>query len=183
MGEIDVELPRAETREYPHAILHDFESYGDKNQRKELTKMLTIENVHVPISVSVGDTLDLESTHICEKDPVELVRKFMEELERRGGRIRAKVQRTYMPVDIELLPKVQRLKIEEWCDQVPVVGFNSGSYDLNLIKGHFAERLADTTGKTRAVKSGNEILFLLTKGFASSTSSTTSGREPAMKRW
>ena len=42
------------------------------------------------------------------------------------------------------LPKVQREKIEEWCNQVPVVGFNSGRYDLNLIKNHFAELLADT---------------------------------------
>ena len=84
VGEIDVEVPRAETRENPHAILYDFESYGDKNQRKELTKMLTIENVHVPISVSVGDTLDREPTRIWEKDPAELVRTFMEELERRA---------------------------------------------------------------------------------------------------
>ena len=29
--------------------------------------MLTIENAHAPILVSVGDTLDREPTHICEK--------------------------------------------------------------------------------------------------------------------
>ena len=31
------ELPEAKTKSYPHAILYDFEAYGDKNQRKELT--------------------------------------------------------------------------------------------------------------------------------------------------
>ena len=108
--------------------------------------MLTIENTHVPISVSIGDTLEREPTHICEKNPVELVRKFMEELERRGKNIRAKVRAAFIPDDMEMLPKAQRLKIEEWCDQVPVLGFNSGRYDLNLIREHFAERLADTTG-------------------------------------
>ena len=54
VGEIAAELPRTQTRSYPYAILYDFESYGDKNQRKELTPMLTFENTHVPISDSVG---------------------------------------------------------------------------------------------------------------------------------
>jgi len=70
--------------------LYDFEAYGDRNQRKEPTGMLTIENTHVPNSVSVRDTLDREPTHTCEKNPAELVRKFMEELERRGKNIRTK---------------------------------------------------------------------------------------------
>ena len=64
-----MELPQPQTQSFPHAILYDFEAYGDKNQRKEPTGMLTIENAHVPISVSVGDTLDREPTHISEKKP------------------------------------------------------------------------------------------------------------------
>ena len=127
--------------------------------------MLTIENAHVPISVSVGDTLDREPTHICDKNLAELVRKFMEELERRGKNIRTKVGAAFMPDDIEMLPKAQRIKIQEWCDQVPVLGFNSGRYDLNLIREHFAERLSDTTGKVRVAKNGNKIMFILTNSF------------------
>jgi hypothetical protein len=115
--------------------------------------------------VSVGDTLEREPTHICERDPAELVRKFMEELERRGKNIRAQVRAEFMPEDVDLLPKAQRQKIEEWCNQVPVIGLNSGSYDLNLIKKHFADRLADTTGKVRVTKNGNKIMFFLTWGF------------------
>ena len=166
VGEKYVEqLPEAQTKSYPHAILYDFEAYGDNNQRKEPTGNLTIENAHIPISVSIGDTLEREPTHICEKDPAELVRKFMEELERRGKNIRTKVRDEFMPPDVNLLPKDQRKKIEEWCDQVPVLGFNSGTYDLNLIKKYFAERLADTTKKVRVAKNGNKIMFLLTSGF------------------
>ena len=107
VGEIDVELPRPQTQSFPHAIFYDFEAYFDKNQRKEPTDMLTIENAHVPISVSVGDTLDREPTNICEKNPVELVRKFMEELERRGKNIRTKVRAAFMPDDVKMLPKAQ----------------------------------------------------------------------------
>ena len=144
--------------------MYDFEAYGDNNHRKEPTPTLTVENAHVPISVSVGDTLERELTHICERDPAELVRKFMEELERCGKNIRAQVPSEFVP-DVQLLHKAQRQKIEEWCNQVPVVGFNSVRYDLNLIKNHLAERLAKTTNKVRVAKNGNKTMFLLTWGF------------------
>jgi len=145
--------------------LYDFEAYGDKNQRKEPTGMLTIVNAHIPISVSVGDTLDREPTHICEKNPAELAHKFLEELEWRGENIRTKVRAAWAPDDVKMLPEAQRINIEEWCDQVPVLGFNSGRYDLNLNREHFAERLSDTTGKVRVAKNGNKIMFLLTQKF------------------
>jgi len=145
--------------------LCDFKAYGDKKQWKEPTGMFTIENAHIPILVSVGDTLDRDPTHICEKNPAELVRKFMEELEWRGENIRSKVRAACVPDDVKMLPKAQHIKIEEWCNQVPVLGFNSGRYDLNLIREHFAERLSDTTGKVRVAKNGKKIMFLLTQEF------------------
>ena len=156
------ELPKPRTKAYPHAILYDFEAYGDGNQRKEPTKHLTIESKHIPVSVSIGDTLEREPTHICERNPRVLVQKFMKELGRREKNIRAKVREEFMPPDVNLIPKDQRKKIEEWCDQVPTLGFNSGTYDLNLIKNHFAEQLAGTTNKVRVAKNGSKIMFLLT---------------------
>ena len=127
--------------------------------------MLTIENTHVPISVSIGDTLERERTHICERDPAGLVHNFIEELERRGKNIRAQVRAAFMPEDVKMLTKAQRLKIEEWCDQMPVLGLNFGRYDLNLIREHFTEHLSDTTGKVRVAKNGNQIMFILTNSF------------------
>jgi len=52
------------------------------------------------ISVSVGDTLEREPTHICERNPAKLVRKFMKELERCEKNIQDKVRAEF----------VQRLK-------------------------------------------------------------------------
>ena len=50
---------------YPHAIVYEFEAYLDKTKSYSSTKDLTYENVHVPISVSVGDTLRLiKNQHI-----------------------------------------------------------------------------------------------------------------------
>ena len=90
----------------------------------------------------------------------------MEELERRAKNIREQVRAAFIPDDIKMLTKAQRLKIEEWCNQVPVLGFNSGRYDLNLIREHFTECLSDTTGKeVRVAKNGNKIVFILSKNF------------------
>ena len=59
----------------------------------------------------------------------------------------------------------QRKKLIEWCDQVPALGFNSGRYDLNLIKEHFAELLADTTNKVFVAKKANTTMFIKTEKF------------------
>ena len=144
--------PQKQTKTYPHAIF--FESYYDKTKRKEATDSLTYENAHVPISVSVGDTLEGEPTHICDPGPKALIRKFMEELERRGKNIRAVVRQEFMPEDTYLFTGKQRRAVVEWCDQVPVLGFNCGRYDLNLIKEHFAELLVSTTNKVQVAKKG-----------------------------
>ncbi|KAK3713577.1 hypothetical protein QZH41_007688, partial [Actinostola sp. cb2023] len=76
--------------------------------------------------VSVGDTLDPNPTHICCREPKQLLLQFMEELDRRGAQIRRAVRADYLPDDLGTLPKKQRTKIEEWCDQVPVWGSTAG---------------------------------------------------------
>jgi len=181
VGPLKGELPRKQTKTYQHAILYDFEAYGDKNYQKEPTGALTIENTHVLISVSVRDTLEREPTHIWERNPVELVRKFLKELERREKNIQDQVRAEFVPEDIHLLTKDQQQKINEWCNQVPVMGFKSGSYDLNLIKNHFASTLAEVSKKVKVAKKGNKIMFLLTWGPVSSISLTIWARARATR--
>lgn len=155
------------TKTYPHAIFYDFEAYGDIKQKQELTKLLTLESVHVPtcISVSIGDTFEKETTHICEKDPSELIKKFMEELKRRGKNIRDFVFEEFYPKDAHFIIKKQRTIIQQWCKEVPVVGFNCGSYDLNLIRHHFVDKLADSTSKVKVAKKGKKNMFIVTESF------------------
>ena len=57
-----------------------------------------------------------------------------------------------MPQDIALFSVEQRGVIVEWCRQAPVLHFNCRRYDLNLIKEHFAELLANKTGKVQVGK-------------------------------
>ena len=71
-----------------------------------------------------------------------------------------------MPKDMFIyLIRKRRRAITEWCDQVPVLGFKCGRYDLNLIKEHFAELLADTTSKVQVAKKANTTMFMKTDHF------------------
>ena len=171
--------PQVETKSYPHFIFFDFEAYVDGTKKTNLTPMLKIENEHVPISVSLGDTLNREPTHICERDPEVLVRRFVEELERRAEEIRDKVFEEFMPQDAEMLPKKVQDLIDKWCRQVPVLGFNSGKYDINLIKKYFVNEIAETTSTSR--RRGTRQCFSTPQTFASWTSSTTLDLGLAMK--
>lgn len=58
----------------------------------------------------------------------------------------------FTPEDLHMFTAKRRRALEESCNQVPVLRFNCGDYDLNLIKEHFAELLADTTGRVQIEK-------------------------------
>ena len=62
----------------------------------------------MPILVSVGDTLNQQPTHLCERDPKVLIDKFISELQIRASQLRAAVKTKYLPVDVDMLPKVQQ---------------------------------------------------------------------------
>ena len=54
-------IPKKQTRTYNHTIFYDFKSYHDKTKKNEVTASvasLTYENTHVPISVSIGNTME-----------------------------------------------------------------------------------------------------------------------------
>lgn len=82
-----------------------------------------------------------------------------------GANIHAKVRAEFMPKDINPFLKRHRQVIVDWCEQVPFLGFNCRHYDLNLIKEHFTELIADTTGKVQVWKKVKERLFIRTNGF------------------
>lgn len=70
----------------------------------------------------------------------------------------------FIPEDIHLFTGKRHKVIVECCDQVPVLGFKCGRYDLNLIKEHL-DLLADTTGKVQVGKNVNMTVFIKTNGF------------------
>ena len=153
-------LPRKQNETYPHAIVFDFESYRDKTTASSPTCDLSYESEHVPIPVSIADTINTEPEYICSRNRDELISLFYESLVQRQRILQEDAEERYLPSDLEYLPKKQQNLIKQWCGQVPVIGFNSGRYDLNLIRKYFISHL----GKEQ-VESGEkqgQIMFMKT---------------------
>ena len=121
-------LPRKQNVTFPFAIVFDFESYQDPRTREAPTGDLVFESEHVP-SRYLLPTLSTESRSIFAPDPNELLWLFWEALEKRAKVLRELVRQEYMPEDFELLSKVQRATIRDWCDQIPLLAFNFCTYD------------------------------------------------------
>ena len=156
-------LPRKQNETYPHAIVYDFESYQDKTKASNPTRDLSYESEHVPISVSIADTINTEPKYICSRNPDELISLFYESLVQRQRIIQEDAEERYLPSDLEDLPKKQQNLIKQWCGQVPVIGFNAGRYDLNLIRKYFISHLGE-----EQVESGEkqgQIMFMKTSKF------------------
>ena len=156
--------PKLETKTYPHAIVYDFESYQDTSKAVRPTSDLFYESEHVPISVSLADTLNPEPEYIVSRDPAELIRLFHQSLERRHTAIVADVVDKFSFTELEGISKKQDAEIVKWFYQVPVLGFNSGHYDLKLIRQHFIPLLAQDPGTFAAEKNGR-IMFINTPKF------------------
>ena len=156
--------PKVETETYPHAIVYDFEAYQDTSKAVRPTSDLFYESEHVPISVSLADTLNPEPEYIVSRDPAELIFLFHQSLERRHTAIVADVVDKFSFTELEGIPKKQDEEIVKWFYQVPVLGFNSGHYDLKLIRQHFIPLLAQDPGTFAAEKNGR-IMFINTPKF------------------
>ena len=153
--------PKVETKTYPHAIVYDFEAYQDTSKAVRPTSDLFYESEHVPISVSLADTLNPEPEYIVSRDPAELIRLFHQSLERRHTAIVADVVEKFRTPDSIGIPEKQGEEIVKWVYQVPVLGFNSGHYDLKLIRQHFIPLLAQDPG-TFAAEKNARIMFINT---------------------
>ena len=77
--------------------------------------------------------------------------------------LKADVKERYIPNDIEYLPKKQQEQIKQWCGQVPVIGFNSGRYDLNLIRKYFISHLEQE--KVDSGEKQGQIMYMKTPQF------------------
>ena len=151
--------PEKQTETYPHVIVYDFESYQNKAKAACPTRDLSYESEHVPVSVSIADTLNPEPMYIVAKDPSELIHLFHQSLERRHAAIVADVEERYFPPDPEGIPTTQGKVIINWITQVPVIGFNSGHYDLKLIHKYFVPVMAQDRGVFAAEKNGRNMFI------------------------
>ena len=167
---------KKEFRPYPFFIVFDFEAILEKRNEAQ-TEELTITSRHVPVSVAINDNLTNEPSFIVDEEPENLINIFMQDLMERQGKIAEEVNSLYpLPESGEIdesdkvtkaeahLPKKVRNLWETWVNQVSVFGFNSGRYDINMIKEYFAKNLAEISN-VNVAKKENSYMFLSTPNF------------------
>ena len=170
---------------YPYFIVYDFEAICKKINEKQ-TDELTITAKHIPVSVAINDNLTKKPSFIVEEDPKELNKKFVGELLKRASEIEEKVGTANPVLGVRRkmneydkgeacggylinearvrLPKETAKSYVNWVKQVPVFGFNSGRYDINMIKEYFVKNLA-ALSDVNVAKKENSFMFLSTPNF------------------
>ena len=134
------------------------------------TEELTITSRHVPVSVAINDNLTNEPVFIVDQDPGNLINSFMEDLKERQRKIAQVVESLYPQPDSDEDEKEDGKEKKEnpvwrnWVNQVPVFGFNSGRYDINMIKEYFVKNPAEISDK-KVAKKENSYMFLSTPNF------------------
>ena len=153
-----------EFRPYPYFIVYDFEALHKKMDEIQ-TEELVITSRHVPVSVAMNDNLTNEPVFIVDQDPGNLINSFMEELKKRQIKIAQMVECLYpQPESDDGKEKKEDPIWRNWVNQVPVFGFNSGRYDINMIKEYFVKNLA-IISDVNVAKKENSYMFLSTSNF------------------
>ena len=154
-----------EFRPYPYFIVYDFEALHKKMDESQ-TEELTITSRHVPVSVAINDNLTNKPVFIVDQDPGNLINSFIEDLKERQRKIAETGECLYPQPesDDDGGEKKENPIWRGWVNQVPVFGFNSGRYDLNMIKEYFVKNLS-IISDVDVAKKENSYMFLLTPNF------------------
>jgi hypothetical protein len=97
---------------YPHFIVYDFEAYHDKSKAFQPTNDLLFDDAHVPISVSISDTYNKVTTHLCERDPSVLVKAFVDELTERAEAIGEEM---WAATNVDDFKDLSKYQLELYC--------------------------------------------------------------------
>ena len=125
---------------YPHFIVYDFEAIlAPLNDHP--TDDPTYLSRHIPIRVAVHDTLSKEPVYLVDENPERFIERFLEVLTEKQEAIAIDVLKQHpYPSDFQMLPGEVKEQWRQWVNQVPVIGFNSVKYDLNMVKEYFVKK-------------------------------------------
>ena len=141
LEEIGIVVPNCD-RYFPFFACYDFEAYFSKKQISN-SPMLTLDTCHIPLSVAVASNIPGYESGVCfvtEGSEEELVQKLVDYLETLSEvSYKFLLEKfNYVFEQLERSENVRKEKILNdfncYCKELVVLGFNSSSYDLNLIK-------------------------------------------------
>jgi hypothetical protein len=153
---------------YPYNIVYDFEALVLK-QKVKIGEKLEIENEQRAVSVSLCSNIPNYKTEVfIENENVKTLFEDMfialDEMATRAVELmQLQLKDLYDKVNdiINYKEKMTYLRtLDDYCSFVPVLGFNSGSYDINLNAEEFITELTKRNTKLFAIKNGNSFKSL-----------------------
>ena len=101
-----------------------------------------------------------------------MIKPFIEVLTEKQEAIATDVLKQHHPYpsDFQMLPGELKEQWKQWVNQVPVIGFNSGKYDLNMMKEYFVKEISynkvdNCNEDVFSAKKENDYMFLTTFKF------------------
>ena len=155
---------------YPHFIVYDSGATLaplNEHPTDDLTYLLR----DIPIRVAVHNTLNKEPVYLVYENPERLIKRFIEVLTEKQEAMAADVLKQHpYPSDFQILPGEVKKQWKQWVNQVPVIGFNSGKYDLNMVKEYFVKEISynkedECSEDVFASKKESNYIFLTTSKF------------------
>ena len=156
---------------YDYLIVFDFEALLDKFET-DSSQLTQITYRHVPSCFSIAsNVLDEKSLFVYDEDPRTLVRKLFKHFDK-IARKAGKLMLTKMMPLFKMLKAVGLKESKTWkevidyCKQCPIIGFNNGKYDQNLLKEYgFVAEIVKRDPKPFIIKNGNQYKEIKTERF------------------
>ena len=149
LEQIGIQIPKQD-RFYPFYACYDFEAYLYRDQLPENGPKLSFEARHVPMSVGIASNVpgfEEEKCFITSGNEKELIKNLLDYLEAISLSAYRLVKEKFKPA-FEALERSENVRKENlikefdsYCRELIVLGFNSSSYDLNLVKPVLIEHL------------------------------------------
>ena len=176
-------------RYYPYRATFDFECYFDRDNVPADTDHVQLVARHVPLSVSVASNVpghEDAQCYITNGDSNKLVEEMVNNLITISDAAYDSLKPSYESVLNELEARKEAWddaeseanaeeeeessktnpfntlagQLHDWSHQLPVIGFNSGKYDLNMIKRSFVPLLI--SNNAAVIKRQNNLMCLYT---------------------
>ena len=149
LEQIGIQVPKQD-RFYPYYACYDFEAYLYRDQLPENGPKLSFEARHVPMSVGMASNVpgfEEGKRFITSGNEKELIQNLIDYLEAVSLSAYCLVKEKFKSAfeALESSENVRRKNLmkefDSYCHELIVLGFNSSSYDLNLVKPVLIEHL------------------------------------------
>ena len=141
---------------FPYRATFDYEVYFDQSELPSTSDKTSFTARHVPLSVSIASNVPSFTEPVCfvtEGNPQDLIDRMIDYLEQISKHSYHLLRDQFQSVFDALVTlihgdnkqgvpaKMLAQRLDAFLSELPVVGFNSGKYDINVIKPFLIRRL------------------------------------------